>query len=120
MQGQLGGQGMAKTLTLFGISTCDTCKKAQKALTAAGYAVAFHDVRATPLAEAEIAEFITEFGTKIINTQSTTWRGLSDWMRASEADAQLREHPTLMKRPVIRSSEGLTLGWDDAVQARYM
>jgi arsenate reductase (glutaredoxin) len=106
-------------MILYGLSTCDTCKKAQKALQGAGYEVTFQDVRATPLTDAEIAEFIAEFGTKIINTQSTTWRGLSDWMKASEADHQLRENPTLMKRPVIRH-EGLTLGWDDAVQARYM
>jgi arsenate reductase (glutaredoxin) len=109
---------MGKRLTIYGIATCDTCKKAQKAAQAAGFDVAFHDVRATPLSDAEIAEFIAEFGTKIINTQSTTYRGLSDWMKASEADHQLREHPTLMKRPVIRSSV-LTLGWDDETLSRH-
>jgi arsenate reductase (glutaredoxin) len=107
-------------MILYGLSTCDTCKKAHKALTAAGHAVTFRDVRAAPLTDAEIAEFIAEFGTRIINTQSTTWRGLSDWMKASEADHQLREFPALMKRPVIRSDAGLTLGWDDAVAARHM
>jgi arsenate reductase (glutaredoxin) len=107
-------------MILYGLSTCDTCKKAQKALVAAGHAVTFRDVRAEPLTEAEITEFITEFGTRIINTQSTTWRGLSDWMKASEADHQLREHPALMKRPVIRSDRGLTLGWDDMVAAQHM
>ncbi len=106
-------------MILYGISTCDTCKKALKALTAAGHEVTFRDVRADPLTEAEIAEFVTEFGDSIINRQSTTWRGLSDWLRASEAEAQLAAQPTLMKRPVIRGDDGLTLGWDAAVQARY-
>jgi arsenate reductase (glutaredoxin) len=106
-------------MILYGLSTCDTCKKAQKALVAAGHDVTFRDVRADPLSEAELTEFIVEFGTRLINTQSTTWRGLSDWMKASEADAQLREHPALMKRPVIRSDAGLTLGWDDGVLARH-
>jgi arsenate reductase (glutaredoxin) len=106
-------------ITLYGLSTCDTCKKAQKALVAAGHDVTFRDVRAAPLTEAEIAEFIAEFGSRIINTQSTTWRGLSDWMKASEADQQLREHPTLMKRPVIRQGGALTLGWDAEIAARY-
>jgi arsenate reductase (glutaredoxin) len=111
---------MGKRVVIYGLSTCDSCKKAQKALVAAGHEVTFRDVRAAPLTDAEINEFITEFGTRIINTQSTTWRGLSDWMKASEADHQLREHPALMKRPVIRSDAGLTLGWDDAVAAKYM
>ncbi len=106
-------------MILYGISTCDTCKKAQKALAAAGHDVTFRDVRADPLTEAEIAEFITEFGSRIINTQSTTYRGLSDWMKNSEAEQQLKEHPTLMKRPVIRHDGILTLGWDDAIAAKF-
>lgn len=105
-------------MILYGISTCDTCKKAMKALQAAGNAVTFRDVRAEPLSEAEIAEFVAAFGPAIINRQSTTWRGLSDFLRASEPEAQLAAQPTLMKRPVIRSDAGLTLGWDEAVRAR--
>lgn len=103
-------------MILYGIPTCDTCKKAQKALVAAGHSVTFRDVRADPLTEAERDEFITEFGDRIINRASTTYRGLSDWMRASEADAQLAAHPTLMKRPVIRMDEALYLGWKADVQ----
>lgn len=106
-------------MILYGIPTCDTCKKAVKALTADGHAVTFRDVRAQPLTEVEIAEFVTEFGTAIINRQSTTWRSLSDFLRESEAEAQLAAQPTLMKRPVIRSGAGLTLGWDEAIRARH-
>lgn len=107
-------------MILYGIPTCDTCKKALKALEAAGHAVTFRDVRAEPLTEAEISEFVTEFGDAIVNRASTTWRGLSDFIRASEPEAQLAAHPTLMKRPVIRSPQGLTLGWDDKVQAKLL
>jgi len=107
-------------MILYGISTCETCKKAHKALLAAGHDVSFHDVRATPLSEAEISEFITEFGDRIINKSSTTWRGLSDWLKASEAEAQLSAQPALMKRPVIRNGAQLFLGWDESVQAALM
>ena len=41
-------------MILYGISTCDTCKKAIKALEAAGHPVTFRDVRKDPLSEAEI------------------------------------------------------------------
>ncbi|WP_136684647.1 arsenate reductase family protein [Falsirhodobacter xinxiangensis] len=102
-------------MILYGISTCDTCKKALKALD--GRAT-FRDVRAEPLTEAEIAEFVTEFGDAIVNRQSTTWRGLSDWLKASDAEAQLAAQPTLMKRPVIRDGEALYLGWGADVQAK--
>jgi arsenate reductase-like glutaredoxin family protein len=105
-------------MILYGIRTCETCKKAAKALAAAGHAVTFRDVRAEPLSAAEIAEFVAAFGPAIVNRQSTTWRSLSDFLRESEPEAQLAAQPTLMKRPVIRSEAGLTLGWDAAVQAR--
>ena len=107
-------------MILYGIPTCDTCKAAQKALTAVGHTVTFRDIRTEPLTEAERYEFITEFGDTIINRQSTTWRGLSDWLKASEADAQLEAQPTLMKRPVIRADERLYLGWGPDTQAALL
>jgi arsenate reductase (glutaredoxin) len=106
-------------MILYGISTCDTCKKAQKALASAGHAVTFRDVRAQPLSEAEIAEFVTEFGSGIVNRQSTTYRAMSDFLRNSEAEAQIAAQPTVMKRPVIRGPGGLTLGWSDEIAARH-
>lgn len=107
------------TTTLYGIPTCDTCKKALKALTAAGLAPAFRDVRANPLSEAEIAEFVQEFGDEIVNRKSTTWRSISEFLRLSEPEVQLAQEPTLMKRPVIRSAAGLSLGWSDEIAARH-
>lgn len=107
-------------MILYGIPTCDTCKKAMKALEAAGHAVTFRDVRRAPLSEAEIARLVAEFGDRLINKQSTTYRGFSDFLRESEADAQIAAQPTVMKRPVIEADGKLYLGWDDAVQAALL
>jgi len=107
-------------MILYGIPTCDTCKKAIKALQAAGHQLTFRDIRAEPLSDPEWAELIAEFGTTLINTKSTTYRGLSDWMKHSEADAQLAAHPTLMKRPVIRHDGHLYLGWDEKTQSALL
>ncbi len=117
----LGGRDDHKgaDMILYGISTCDTCKKAQRALAAMGHSVTFRDVRADPLTPAEITRFVQEFGDRIINRQSTTWRSLSDFLRESDAEVQLERQPTLMKRPVIDHDGRLTLGWDDAVAALY-
>lgn len=106
-------------LTLYGLPTCDTCRKARKALEAAGHAVAFRDVRTEPLSAAEWAPLLAEFGDRLVNRKSTTWRGLSEWMQASEADAQLEAHPALMKRPVISDGTKLTLGWDAETAAAW-
>jgi arsenate reductase (glutaredoxin) len=101
-------------MILYGISTCDTCKKAIKALEAAGHPVSFRDVRKDPLSEAEIETIISEFGDRIINKTSTTYRGFSDFLKASDADAQIRSQPTVMKRPVIAANGKWYLGWDKA------
>lgn len=107
-------------MILYGLPTCDTCKKAQKALEAAGHEVTLRDVRADPLTPAEIDEFVQAFGDAIVNRSSTTWRGLSDWLRASDTETQIAAQPTLMKRPVIRTEDGLFLGWDAGVQGKLL
>ena len=107
-------------MILYGIPTCDTCKKAIKALEGAGHSVQFRDVRAAPLSEAEWATLLAEFGDTLVNRKSTTWRSLSDYLRESEADVQLAAQPTLMKRPVIHAGDAWYLGWDDAVQAALL
>ncbi len=107
-------------MILYGISTCDTCKKALKALEAAGKSVTFRDIRAEPLSEAEIDKVVTEFGDRAVNKQSTTYRGFSDFLKASDPEAQIAAQPAVMKRPVIDAGGKFYLGWDDAVQAALL
>ncbi len=107
-------------MILYGISTCDTCKKAQKELTAAGHQVTFRDVRADPLSAAEIDRFVGEFGDVIVNKSSTTYRSFGEFLKASDPEAQLAAQPAVMKRPVIEHDGALTLGWDEAVRAKYL
>ncbi|MFV0491531.1 MAG: arsenate reductase family protein [Pseudorhodobacter sp.] len=108
------------TVTVYGIPTCDTCRKALKALQGAGHEASLRDIRKSPLGAEEIAEFIAIFGDEIINRKSTSWRKASDALKGADPAEQLASEPTLMKRPVIRSAAGLTLGWGSQVQAQYL
>jgi arsenate reductase-like glutaredoxin family protein len=92
------------------------CQKAQKALEAVGKDVQFRDVRADPLSEAELAELIVEFGDRLVDQKSNDYRGLNDWLKNSEAEAQIAAKPKVMARPVIRDEENFYLGWDEDVQ----
>jgi len=67
-----------------------------------------------------VGRVLVEFGSTLVNQKSTTYRGLSMWLRESEADAQLLAHPTLMKRPVLKFGNKLTVGWDPAVQEVWL
>ncbi len=107
-------------MILYGISTCDTCKKAIKAIQAAGKEVTFRDIRANPLSTAEIDAIVTEFGDRAINKTSPTYRSFSDFLRESEPEAQIAAQPTVMKRPVIQDGDQWTIGWDEAVQAKVL
>jgi arsenate reductase-like glutaredoxin family protein len=104
------------TVTLYGLSTCDTCKAALRALQRAGREVVFRDVRSEPLSDAEIAEIVREFGDRVVNRQSTTWRGFNDFLKAAETEAQLAAQPAVMKRPVIRDGARWHLGWDKHIE----
>jgi Spx/MgsR family transcriptional regulator len=106
-------------MILYGIPTCDTCRKARKALEAAGQEVRFHDLRAQPLSAEQLARFHAAFGDKLLNRASTTWRGLDEAARAQPVLDLLQAHPTLIKRPIIEGAE-LTLGWDKTAQAAHL
>ncbi|WP_341862453.1 ArsC/Spx/MgsR family protein [Gymnodinialimonas sp. 57CJ19] len=101
-------------MRVYGVKACDTCRKAAKALGAE-----LVDIRATPLDAAQIAAFHSTFGEALVNTRSTTWRGLSEAERAMDPVALIAAHPTVMKRPVIEKDGALTLGWTKDVQAHY-
>jgi len=99
--------------TIYGLKTCDTCRKAVKALPGA----TLRDVRAEPLEPREIAEFLSAFGDRLVNRASTTWRALDEAERDTPPADLLAAHPTLMKRPVIRANGALHLGWTPATRA---
>ncbi len=103
-------------MIIYGLNTCTVCKKAREALETAGKDVTFRDVREQPLNEAELAALIAEFGDRLVDRTTNDWRGLTDWLKHSEAEAQLSAKPKLMARPVIRDGDVYYLGWDSAVQ----
>lgn len=107
-------------MKLYGIKTCDTCRKAIKALEAAGRDVAFVDIRETPLSAVDFARFYQQFEAALINTRSTTWRQMSEEERGGLPVNMLVENPTLMKRPVIDTGDALHLGWGKDTQGALL
>ncbi|WP_417809851.1 arsenate reductase family protein [Thioclava sp.] len=103
-------------MMIYGLNTCAVCQKARKALEAAGKDVSFRDVRADPLSDVELAELIAEFGDRLVDRNSSDYRGLNLWMKNAEAEAQISAQPKVMARPVIRDQHRLYLGWDETVQ----
>ncbi len=107
-------------MRFFGLKSCDTCRKALRALHAAGHHPDVIDVRADGVGAADHAAMIAAFGGAVINRASTTWRTLTDAQKAQDAAVLLAQHPTLMKRPVIACDGAWTIGWKADVQAKYL
>jgi arsenate reductase len=102
------------TAQIFGIKTCDTCRKAAKALPDA----AFVDVRTDGISDEMLTAALDQFEGKVVNTRSTTWRGLDESQRRGAPLALLKAHPTLMKRPLIAVDNTLFLGWNSDIEAK--
>ena len=103
-------------MILYGLKTCDTCRKALKSLPDAE----FRDVRAEGVPADVLEKAHESFGAALLNTRSTTWRGLSEEERAGDPMALLGAHPTLMKRPLIVDGDAMYLGWTKDVQAALL
>jgi arsenate reductase len=97
---------------LYGLKNCDTCRKALKSLPQAD----LRDVRKDGVPEAVLAAALEKFGDALLNTRSTTWRGLSEAQRQAAPMDLLKAHPALMKRPLIDVNNTLFLGWNNAVE----
>jgi len=113
------------TLKVYHLKTCDTCRKAIKALRAAGHAVHLTDVRADGVSPSILKSLIAHYGWEtVVNRRSTTWRDLNDDQKTNidntRAISLILEHPTLLKRPVIMSEDHMTIGWAKDVQAIWI
>ena len=111
-------------MKIYHLKTCDTCRKAIKALRAAGHEPDLHDVRADGLDKAVLETIEAALGYEaLVNKKSTTWRGLTDdqklGLSRETALTLLAANPTLMKRPVIENGSAYTVGWNKPVQEHY-
>lgn len=108
-------------ITVIGIKSCDTCRKALGWLKANNIAHKFHDLRADGLETSRLDAWVETLGWEaLLNRSSTTWRGLSDADKAeiseSKAKQLMAEHSTLIKRPIFEAGPNLHVGFTEAVQ----
>ncbi len=95
------------TIILYGIPNCDTVKKARAWLTEQSLAYQFHDFRKQGVPADRLPAWMSAVGwEKLLNRQGTSWRRLDAAVQASVHDAAsaaglMREHPSVVKRPVV-------------------
>lgn len=103
-------------MTLYGIGSCDTCRKARKWLDEQGIEHRYHDLRENGLDERTLVRWTGRMDwEKFVNKRSLTWRRIPEVDRNAldreRAVTMLLEHPTLVKRPVLESKDLISVGF---------
>lgn len=113
------------TLILYGIPNCDTVKKSRRWLDGQSVAYRFHDFRKDGLDAAKLQGWIDALGwEKLLNRAGTTFRQLPEERKqgldAAAAKALMLEAPAMIKRPVVESPAGVSVGFSaDDWQKRF-
>lgn len=103
---------------LYVINTCDTCRRARKALDAKGIPYRLHDLREDGLSAALLEHILERVPVMtLLNKRSTTWRNLDEadkaGIDANKARELMMAHPTLLKRPLLDSGDEIRVGYRD-------
>lgn len=116
------------TITIYGIKSCSTMKKAFNKLDELGVSYEFHDYKKQGIDKETVQRWVNELGIdKVLNKRGTTWRKLDDNQKQA-ADASINnaiellvENTSMIKRPIVEGSLDdkneliLLCGYDEAV-----
>ena len=104
--------------TLYGISNCDTIKKARKWLEANDVDYQFHDYRKDGLETKQLKQWTKELGWEaLLNRRGTTWRKLPESERENvnekSAISLMLEYPAMIKRPLLDTGKTRIVGFKE-------
>lgn len=113
----------SKQITIYGIKTCDTMKKARVWLDEHGVDYVFHDYKAEGIDKASLERWAKDVGWEtLLNRAGTTFRKLPDAQRENvtekKAIALMLEQPSMIKRPVLDIGGKLIVGFKPDAYAK--
>ena len=105
-------------LTVYGIPSCDTCRRANKYLADKDIEFHFHDLRADGLNVQMLERWSDRLGwERLLNKRSLSWRKVPEAdrndMHRDKAIAAMLDQPTLIKRPVFEHDEYIAVGFSE-------
>jgi len=112
--------------TIYGISTCDSCRKAKKWFTSHNIDFTWVDTRKAPPSQEQISTWVNKLGNKVMrNTSGGAYRALGENKKTWTDEqwiAAFTKDPMLLKRPLIEQN-GIALstgfkGSDEEIKKR--
>ena len=99
------------TITIYGIKSCSTMKKAFTKLDELNVSYSFHDYKKQGADKDTVQHWVDELGIdKVLNKRGTTWRKLDNEQKQSADDSidkaidLLVENTSMIKRPIVAGS----------------
>lgn len=113
----------SKQITIYGIKSCDTMKKARTWLEDHGVDYTFHDYKADGIDKDSFERWTKEVGWDVLlNRAGTTFRKLPERERENvtekKAIALMLEQPSMIKRPVLEGAGKLIVGFKPEIYAK--
>lgn len=104
--------------TLYGISNCDSVKKARKWLDQHAVQYRFHDFKKSGLERAMLLDWIDRVGWEtLLNRRGMMWRKLPQAARdnidRASAIVIMLETPSIIKRPVLEVDGAVHVGFSE-------
>jgi Spx/MgsR family transcriptional regulator len=112
-------------MKVYGITNCNTVKKALDWLKANNVPYEFKDFKKLGVSADKLAEWDSKAGyEKFMNKQGLTWKQLDPQIKENvqtKADALqlLQQKTSMIKRPVIEDGDFLFFGFDEGVYAQH-
>ncbi|MDX8530953.1 ArsC family reductase [Mesorhizobium sp. VK25A] len=108
------------TITMYGITTCDTIRKARVWLESRDVPYRFHDYRTEGIEADKLSGWVGKVGwEKLLNKGSTTFRELPENDKAGldekKAKKLMLAKPTTIKRPVLEVGDRVLVGFKPEV-----
>ena len=105
---------------LYGLTNCDTSKKARKWMERSGVAHQFVDYKLHPIPGDALKAWAAAVGwDKLINRSGTTWRGLPANRKEPGSDAEyvllVREYPSIVRRPIAAIGGDIVVGFTNGL-----
>jgi arsenate reductase len=106
-------------MKVYGITNCNTVKKAIGWLKENEAEFEFHDYKKKGITKEKLKEWSKVVGwEKLVNKKGTTWRALTTEQQQGVTNEKtaiqlMIEKPSVIKRPVIETDGKLVLGFDE-------
>ena len=105
-------------IKLYGLKSCDNCRKAIKDLKTENIDHEFLDIKENGIDLTELKRWLGLVGSDLLlNKRGTTWRKLSDNEKANLNDEKIAllilKYPALIKRPLFKVGNKLVIGYKE-------